>query len=186
LHRKGKLARIVVDEAHCISQWGHNFRPDYKMLRTLKWKLGGTPWVALTATATKKVQMDVQFNLSIPRAKTFTQSLNRPNLNYQVCPKTMNILDDIVRISQRPEYTDKTGIIYCYSREGCEKTAEKLRAWGIRAQHFYEELQAEDRVRLLNEWQAGKFEVIVATNDFGIGIDKPDVRFVVHILFPRA
>ena len=186
LHRRGKLARVVVDEAHCVSQWGHDFRPDYKTLGTLKRRFPGTPWVALTATATEKVRLDVQLNLDMLRAKTFTQSFNRPNLNYQVFPKTKSVLEDIVQICQRPEYANKTGIIYCLSRQNCEQTAEKLRARGIRAQHFHAGLQADEKIRLQKGWQARNFNVIVATIAFGMGIDKPDVRFVIHYTVPKS
>lgn len=186
LHRRGKLARIVIDEAHCVSQWGHDFRPDYKTLGTLRDKFPDVPWIALTATATKKVQMDVTANLHIANCREFRQSFNRPNLHYQVIPKDKNILEKIAKICQQPEYVNKTGIIYCLSRANCEQTAEKLRKMGIKAQHFHAGLAADEKVRLQKGWQARQFNVIVATIAFGMGIDKADVRFVIHYTIPKS
>lgn len=186
LHRRGKLARVVIDEAHCVSQWGHDFRPDYKSLGQLRDKFPDVPWIALTATATKKVQMDVTANLRMPRCEAFQQSFNRPNLHYQVLQKGKDILDRIVDICRQPKYANKTGIVYCLSRANCEQTAEKLRARGIKAQHFHAGLAAEEKVRLQKGWQARQFNVIVATIAFGMGIDKPDVRFVIHYTVPKS
>jgi RecQ family ATP-dependent DNA helicase len=186
LHRRGKLARVVIDEAHCVSQWGHDFRPDYKSLGQLREKFPDVPWIALTATATKKVQMDVTANLRMPRCESFQQSFNRPNLHYQVLQKGKDILDKIVDICRQPKYANKTGIVYCLSRANCEQTAEKLRMRGIKAQHFHAGLAAEEKVRLQKGWQARQFNVIVATIAFGMGIDKPDVRFVIHYTIPKS
>lgn len=186
LHRRGKLARIVIDEAHCVSQWGHDFRPDYKTLGTLRTKFPSVPWIALTATATKKVQLDVLQNLNMRHSEVFDMSFNRPNLHYQVLPKGKDILDRIVDICQQGEYANTTGIIYCLSRANCEQTAEKLRKKGIKAQHFHAGLAPEEKVRLQKGWQARQFNVIVATIAFGMGIDKADVRFVIHYTIPKS
>lgn len=186
LHRRNKLARIVIDEAHCVSQWGHDFRPDYKTLGTLRSKLPGVPWIALTATATKKVQLDLLQNLNMPQSDKFDMSFNRPNLHYQLVAKGKDILDKIVDICKQREYTNKTGIIYCLSRDNCEKTAEKLRKRGIKAEHFHAGLAPEDKVQLQKGWQARRFNVIVATIAFGMGIDKADVRFVIHYTIPKS
>lgn len=186
LHRRNKLARIVIDEAHCVSQWGHDFRPDYKTLGTLRSKLPGVPWIALTATATKKVQLDLLQNLNMPQSEKFDMSFNRPNLHYQLVAKGKDILDKIVDICKQREYANKTGIIYCLSRDNCEKTAEKLRKRGIMAEHFHAGLAPEDKVQLQKGWQARRFNVIVATIAFGMGIDKADVRFVIHYTIPKS
>lgn len=186
LHRRNKLARIVIDEAHCVSQWGHDFRPDYKSLGTLRSRFPGVPWIALTATATKKVQLDLLQNLNMPHSEKFDMSFNRPNLHYQLMMKGKDILDKIVGICQQREYANKTGIIYCLSRTNCEQTAEKLRKRGIKAEHFHAGLAPEEKVKLQKGWQARHFNVIVATIAFGMGIDKADVRFVIHYTIPKS
>lgn len=186
LHRRNKLARIVIDEAHCVSQWGHDFRPDYKTLGTLRPKFPGVPWIALTATATKKVQLDLLQNLNMPHSEKFDMSFNRPNLHYQLVVKGKDILDKIVDICHQREYANNTGIIYCLSRANCEQTAEKLRKRGIKAEHFHAGLAPEEKVKLQKGWQARQFNVIVATIAFGMGIDKADVRFVIHYTIPKS
>lgn len=184
LHRRGKLARVVVDEAHCVSEWGHDFRPDYKSLGNLRGDFPGTPWIALTATATPKVQIDVQASLKIQGCRIFSQSFNRPNLSYFVRPKKKAVVAEIAEICK--EYHGKCGIVYCLSRDSTEKTAEDLRAQGIKAEFFHAGVDPADKTRIQKEWQAGKFHVIVATIAFGMGIDKPDVRFVIHHSLPKS
>lgn len=186
LYRRGLLARIVVDEAHCVSQWGHDFRPDYKTLGNLRPQFPNVPWIALTATATPKVQMDVAANLRFKDCKTFTQSFNRPNLTYAVRPKSKGMMEEIIEICDGPTYRNKCGIIYCLSRANCEQTAKKLQARGIKAEHFHAGLPAEEKIKIQKDWQANKFHVIVATIAFGMGIDKPDVRFVIHYTIPKS
>ncbi|TGZ76272.1 ATP-dependent DNA helicase [Ascodesmis nigricans] len=185
LHSRNQLARIVVDEAHCVSQWGHDFRPDYKLLGALRDKIPGVPWIALTATATSKVQLDVEQNLRIQGCKKFTQSFNRGNLTYTVRPKSKSTIDDIVEICNKT-YRNKCGIVYCLSRKDCEKVAKILRERGVTARHYHAKLDPEDKEALQKDWQANKFHVIVATIAFGMGIDKPDVRFVIHYTLPKT
>jgi RecQ family ATP-dependent DNA helicase len=184
LQRRGKLARIVIDEAHCVSQWGHDFRPDYKSLGNLKSSFPGVPWIALTATATPKARLDVQENLNMRSCKVFIQSFNRPNLTYHVRPKNKAILDEIVEICN--EFKDQCGIIYCIARKTCEQVADALQKRGIPAEHFHAGLDGPLKSYLLTSWKSGKFNVIVATIAFGMGIDKPDVRFVIHHGIPKT
>ncbi|KAF8247520.1 hypothetical protein K440DRAFT_601194 [Wilcoxina mikolae CBS 423.85] len=184
LHGRGKLARIVIDEAHCVSEWGHDFRPDYKSLGELKNKFPGVPCVALTATATPEVRVDVQACLRIKGCKIFVQSFNRPNLFYYLRPKTNKIVEEIVAICN--EFRNKSGIVYCLSRDNCEKTAQELRKRGIKAEFFHAGLESHVKRSLQKSWQANEFQIIVATIAFGMGIDKPDVRFVVHHSLPKS
>ncbi|KAI5791914.1 hypothetical protein EDC01DRAFT_728487 [Geopyxis carbonaria] len=185
LHERNRLARIVVDEAHCVSQWGHDFRPDYKDLGKLKHQFPGTPWIALTATATEKVRLDVETNLNIKGCKTFTQSFNRPNLNYVVRPKVKGCVQEIVELC-KTSYRGKCGIVYCIGRSRCEQIAETLRKSGLKADHFHALLEGPAKIQLQKDWQAGKVHIIVATIAFGMGIDKPDVRFVIHFELPKS
>ncbi|KAL2856026.1 hypothetical protein BJY01DRAFT_203682 [Aspergillus pseudoustus] len=185
---KRRLARIVIDEAHCVSQWGHDFRPDYKELGGLRARLAGVPMMALTATATENVKADVIHNLKMDGCEVFTQSFNRPNLTYEVRSKgkanelVRNIADIISN-----SYPGKSGIVYCLSRSNCEKVAEKLRDdHGIQADHYHAGLEAEERSQVQQRWQHGEIHVIVATIAFGMGIDKPDVRFVIHHSMPKS
>ncbi|KKY21354.1 putative family helicase [Phaeomoniella chlamydospora] len=188
LHQRHKLARIVIDEAHCVSQWGHDFRPDYKELGEVRKQFPGVPVIALTATATVNVKVDVIHNLGMRDCEVFTQSFNRPNLTYEVRAKTSakETLDSIANTIKK-FYRNMCGIVYCLSRQNCEKIAEKLQEqYGIRARHYHAGMESEARIDVQKRWQSGEFHVIVATIAFGMGIDKPDVRFVVHHSIPKS
>ena len=186
LHKKKKLARIVIDEAHCVSQWGHDFRPDYKELGTLRNDFPDVPLMALTATATENVKVDVMQNLSMKDCQLFTQSFNRPNLTYEVRPKTKTSLADMAK-TIRDLYSGQSGIIYCLSRKNCEDIAKKLKdEHGINAAHYHAGMEAQERSATQKAWQKGQKHVIVATIAFGMGIDKPDVRFVFHHTVPKS
>ncbi|OXV09012.1 hypothetical protein Egran_03221 [Elaphomyces granulatus] len=189
LHRNRKLARIVIDEAHCVSQWGHDFRPDYKELGAIRTEFPGVPVMALTATATENVKVDVIHNLGMSGCKAFSQSFNRPNLTYEVRQKKGRSKDIIASIAQtiKASYSGKSGIVYCLSRSDCEKVAAELKSgYGIRAEHYHAGMSSESRSKVQREWQSGKSHVIVATIAFGMGIDKPNVRFVIHHTTPKS
>src|SRR2546423_10918888 len=188
LYERGKLARIVIDEAHCVSQWGHDFRPDYKALGDVRKQYPGVPVMALTATATENVKVDVIHNLGMNGCDVFSQSFNRPNLTYEVRPKSgkKEVLDSIAD-TIKTLYKGQSGIIYCLSRAQCEKIAEKLqKEYGIKAKHYHAGMEAQDKLDVQKKWQAGEYDVIVATIAFGMGIDKPDVRFVIHHTIPKS
>ena len=188
LHRRRRLARIVIDEAHCVSQWGHDFRPNYKLLGELRQQFPGVPVIALTATATENVKIDVIHNLGIKNCETFSQSFNRPNLNYEVRSKTKakDVLDSIAS-TINTSYRGQSGIIYCHSRKNCEDIAAKLRQqYKIMAHHYHAGMEAEEKKKVQRQWQAGAYSVIIATIAFGMGIDKPDVRFVIHHTIPKS
>ena len=188
LYRRQKLARIVIDEAHCVSQWGHDFRPDYKLLGEVRQQFPGVPVIALTATATENVKIDVIHNLGIKNCETFSQSFNRPNLNYEVRSKAKakDVLESIAN-TINTSYRGQSGIIYCLSRKDCESLATKLRdQHHIMAHHYHAGMEAEEKKKVQREWQAGTYNVIIATIAFGMGIDKPDVRFVIHHTIPKS
>jgi bloom syndrome protein len=188
LHHRKKLARIVIDEAHCVSQWGHDFRPDYKALGVVRRKFAGVPVIALTATATENVKIDVIHNLGITGCEVLTQSFNRPNLVYEVRHKgkAREVLDSIANTIQT-SYRGQTGIVYCLSRISCEKLAKQLsQEYGIKTHHYHAGMEAAEKERVQKAWQAGRYNVIVATIAFGMGIDKPDVRFVIHHTIPKS
>ena len=188
LHRRNKLARLVIDEAHCVSQWGHDFRPDYKTLGETRKQFDGVPLMALTATATENVKADVIHNLGMKGCEVFSQSFNRPNLIYHVIPKTgaKNAVFNDMLAKIENEHRGQPGIVYCLSRKNCETVAEQLAKAGVKAHHYHAGMAADMRSRIQKEWQRGKYNIIVATVAFGMGIDKPDVRFVIHHSIPKS
>ncbi|KAF3936941.1 hypothetical protein ABW19_dt0207577 [Dactylella cylindrospora] len=188
LHNRGLIARVVVDEAHCVSQWGHDFRKDYKELGAIRKKFPGVPFIALTATATIKVRADTTSNLSIKDCQVFKQSFNRPNLTYEVRPKgkEKDAIDQIASLIQSPKYRGKCGIVYCFSQQNCEDVSRALKARGVRAEFYHAGLNNDSRRIVQQSWQSGLIKVIVATIAFGMGIDKPDVRFVIHHSIPKS
>ncbi|UMM21032.1 hypothetical protein L5515_002892 [Caenorhabditis briggsae] len=184
----GYLKLIAIDEVHCCSQWGHDFRTDYSFLNVLKRQFKGVPILGLTATATSNVLDDVKKMLGIPVAIVFRAGFNRANLNYKVLTKPGSedeCVEKIVRTIKR-KFSGKTGIIYCLSRNDCEKLAKSLKANGIRAKHYHAYMEPVDRSAAHQKWVSGEIQVIVATVAFGMGIDKPDVRFVIHHSLPKS
>ena len=178
------LSFIAIDEAHCISEWGHDFRPEYRNLRNIIRKLGDIPIIGLTATATPKVQEDILKNLEIPDANVFKASFNRPNLYYEIRPKTKNIESDIIKfISQ---FKGKSGVIYCLSRKKVEEITQVLQVNGISAVPYHAGLDAKTRAKHQDMFLMEDVDVVVATIAFGMGIDKPDVRFVIHHDIPKS
>jgi len=180
-----KVSFMAIDEAHCISEWGHDFRPEYRNLRHIIKRIGDNiPIIGLTATATPKVQEDILKNLGITDAKTFKASFNRPNLYYEVRPKTKNVYADIIRFVKQNE--GKSGIIYCLSRKRVEELAQVLQVNDIKAVPYHAGLDAKTRVRHQDMFLMEDADVVVATIAFGMGIDKPDVRFVIHHDIPKS
>lgn len=182
--RSVKISFYAIDEAHCISEWGHDFRPEYRNIRPTILKIGIAPVIALTATATDKVRTDIKKNLGILDATEFKSSFNRPNLYYEVRPKTKDIDKDIVRFIK--QHTGKSGIIYCLSRKKVEDLADVLRANDIKASAYHAGLDSATRSQTQDDFLMEKIDVIVATIAFGMGIDKPDVRFVIHYDIPKS
>ena len=179
-----KISFYAVDEAHCISEWGHDFRPEYRRIRPIVNEIGNAPVIALTATATDKVRSDIKKNLGIIDAKEFKSSFNRPNLYYEVRPKTKDVDKDIIKfIKQHP---GKSGIIYCLSRKKVEELAAILRANDIKAAAYHAGLDSTTRTQTQDDFLMENIDVIVATIAFGMGIDKPDVRFVIHYDIPKS
>ncbi|HPG55216.1 MAG TPA: DNA helicase RecQ [Candidatus Enterocola sp.] len=179
-----RISFYAVDEAHCISEWGHDFRPEYRRIRPMISEIGNAPVIALTATATPKVQHDIQKNLGMNNATVFKSSFNRPNLYYEIRPKTQNIDKDIIRFIKSQE--DKSGIIYCLSRKKVEDLAETLVVNGISALPYHAGMDSAVRTENQDSFLMEKVQVIVATIAFGMGIDKPDVRFVIHYDIPKS
>ncbi|XWS54876.1 hypothetical protein CRYUN_Cryun10bG0127200 [Craigia yunnanensis] len=209
LNTRDLLARIVIDEAHCVSQWGHDFRPDYQGLGILKQKFPKTPVLALTATATASVKEDVVQALGLINCIIFRQSFNRPNLWYSVIPKTKKCVEDIDKFIKENHF-DECGIIYCLSRMGCEKIAEKLQEYGHKAAFYHGNMDPAQRASIQKQWSKDEINIICATVAFGMGftcfllvaslidrkqpcintfvsgINKPDVCFVIHHSLPKS
>jgi RecQ family ATP-dependent DNA helicase len=187
INEKGLLNRFIVDEAHCVSTWGHDFRPKYLKLNTLRTDFPTVPIMALTATATQKVSMNVSSILNMNKPILFKNSFYRNNLNIVIKAKhtEKGTIEEIIELINKT-YTNKTGIIYCYSRKTCEKVNEKLIEANILSEFYHAGLSKKHRERIQTEWLNNTKQVIVATIAFGMGIDKPDVRFVFHYNMPTS
>ena len=182
--RSVKISFYAIDEAHCISEWGHDFRPEYRKIRPIINEICQAPIIALTATATHKVRDDIKKNLGMANAEEFCSSFNRPNLYYELRPKTKNVDSDIVRFIKTQE--GKSGIVYCLSRKKVEELAEILRANNISAAAYHAGMDSALRSQTQDDFIMERVDVIVATIAFGMGIDKPDVRYVIHYDIPKS
>ncbi|KAG9508943.1 Bloom syndrome protein-like protein, partial [Fragariocoptes setiger] len=187
LYNNQKLDRFVIDEAHCVSQWGFDFRPDYKKLGILRTAYPKVPIMALTATAPPKVRNDIMDQLGMRRdeAKVFIQSFNRPNLRFEVRQKGKNSIDEIIDLIQS-KFHRQSGIIYCLSRLDTEKVSATLRAHSITSVPYHAGLDPQKRTNVFKVWEQNRCHVVCATIAFGMGIDKPDVRFVIHYSLPKS
>ena len=180
--RRGSLKRIVIDEAHCCSEWGHDFRTDYNALHILKTQFSNVPLLCLTATAIPKVVTEVCKTLNIVGCEVFRCPIHRPELRYSVVPKHVNdkvVVEDIVRFIATSHH-NSSGIVYCYTRKDCETVAAELSLQGIQASPYHADMSSEERLQVQQFWQAGRYQVVVATVAFGMGINKMNVRFVIH------
>ncbi|MDH7446913.1 RecQ family ATP-dependent DNA helicase [Aquimarina sp. 2201CG14-23] len=183
--KEQKISFLAIDEAHCISEWGHDFRPEYRNLKSIIKRIGeDIPIIGLTATATPKVQEDILKNLAMSNAKTFKASFNRPNLFYEIRPKTKNVDADIIRFVK--QNSGKSGIVYCLSRKRVEELAQTLEVNGVKAVPYHAGLDAKTRAKHQDMFLMEDTDVVVATIAFGMGIDKPDVRFVIHHDIPKS
>lgn len=185
LYRDRKLARIVVDEAHCVSNWGHDFRPDYKALGYFKKEYPDIPMIALTATASEQVRLDIVHNLQLNNPVFLKQSFNRTNLYYEVLKKGKNAVFELCN-TVKTRFKNQTGIVYCHSKNSCEQTAALMQRNGINAAYYHAGMEPDERLEVQQSWQADRIRIICATVAFGMGIDKPDVRFVYHLTVPRT
>lgn len=185
LEERGKLSRFVIDEAHCVSQWGRDFRKDYMKLCKLRESFPNVPILALTGTATEKVTEDVVKNLKMKDPLVFKSSFNRPNLIYEVRMKSKNVIDDIYKLIEK-KYWNDSGLVYCSTKKDCEKVVKKLKEFKVSVEFFHSEVSVQDKMRIQNGWMSGKIRVLVATIAFGMGIDKQAVRFVIHYSLPRS
>lgn len=186
LHKRKQLNRIILDEAHCVSNWGHEFRPSYLQLQKLKTIYPQIQIVAFTATATPKVQMDIIKQLNMKNVIVYKQSFIRHNLSYKILPKTRdNIVPQMAKLI-KTQYKDQSGLIYCLSRQDCEDVSANLINLGIVSSHFHAGLTSKIKEDVQNKWLNGEIQVIVATIAFGLGINKPNVRFVFHHSIPKS
>lgn len=184
LANRNELARIVIDEAHCVSSWGHDFRPDYKLLENMKTDYPSVPIMALTATANEQVRLDIFNCLRSDNTTFLKQSFNRTNLYYEVQKKS-NDVNNVIADLMSNKFKNQSGIIYCNSRNLCERTAEVLQNSGLNVAFYHAMLSSEERESIQRAWQKGTLQAICATIAFGMGIDKPDVRFVFHLTLPK-
>lgn len=185
MNQNKTLARFVIDEAHCVSQWGHDFRPDYKKLVVLRQKFPDVPIMAVTATANPRVRVDVCAALALRDTKWFIQTFNRPNLKFEVRKKTKDTIDEMTELILT-KFKYESGIVYCLTRNDCESTAAKLQSRYIKAKEYHAGLPDKSRQSIQDEWISGKTQVICATIAFGMGVDKPNVRFVFHYCVPKS
>ncbi|XP_076288509.1 recQ-like DNA helicase Blm isoform X2 [Lasioglossum baleicum] len=186
LYERGLLARFVIDEAHCVSQWGHDFRPDYKRLKCLRENYPKVPSIALTATATPRVRTDILHQLGLTKPKWFMSSFNRPNLRYVIIAKKgKNCVEEVIAMI-KTKYKSECGIVYCLSRKDCDDYAMQLKKNGIRALSYHAGLTDNNRSDIQGRWISEEIKVVCATIAFGMGIDKPNVRFVMHAALPKS
>lgn len=187
LEKNGEVKRFVIDEVHCMSHWGQDFRKDYLDLSNLKRWFPSVPILGLTATATEKVKIDIVQRLGIQHTvQYFQSSFNRPNLKYEIVSKKgNNTMDDIVR-RIKTDFNDQCGIIYCLSRKDCEKVCKQLKARKITCDFYHADLSKEKRKEIQAKWMNDHIKIIIATIAFGMGINKKDVRFVIHYDCPKS
>ncbi|XP_067138640.1 ATP-dependent DNA helicase Q1-like isoform X1 [Centruroides vittatus] len=188
MYESNRLSRIAIDEVHCCSQWGNDFRPDYKFLGILKRQFPNVPILGLTATATSRVIVDVQKILNVEGCLVLKASFNRPNLIYEIKYKSSaskDVVDDM-EVLIKKQFFKSSGIIYCFSVKDCEEIASHLTKRGIKAQPYHAQLDAKTRSKVHHKWVSNEIQVVVATVAFGMGIDKPDVRFVIHHSIPKS
>lgn len=190
LHQKNKLSLFVIDECHCVSIWGHDFRPQYKNLSDLKIRYPNTPILSLTATATLDVKIDIikilKLDSEIENVVAFTSSFNRPNLSYKILPKkSKTIIDEIDKLIKN-DHNGQPGIIYCLSKKDCENVSNKLSERGFKCDYYHASLTLEKKKIIQNQWLNDELQFICATVAFGMGINKPDVRFVIHYSMPKS
>ena len=185
LEERGKLARIVIDEAHCVSQWGRDFRKDYSKLSKFRENFPKIPILALTGTATQKVRDDVVEVLQMKNPLIFLSSFNRPNLHYEVRSKNNKAINDMVSLIKK-NYQHESGLIYCITKKDCEKVTEKIQKLGIKSDFYHSEIDSAKKSIVQDQWMSGEIQVLVATLAFGMGIDKQAVRFVFHYSLPKS